>query len=153
MMAINFIPGEGAVGATGPVADDRVKKNARPHAAPASTVRRIPVSDDGRVARLSARVEALEALVEALAGRLRDLEAVVDAVDVPVDGRQNPVDASTPTSTIPSQVSTPVSTAPEPDRKTYQRQWARDRRAAKKAGLTLVAYRARQKAKQAGSVA
>jgi hypothetical protein len=153
MMALRFTPGEGAVGATGPVADERVKKNARPHVAPApSTVRHIPVSqrDDGRVARLAARVEALEALVEALAGRLRDLEAAAHAC---TPGGQNPVhatvhavDACTPC-TPPEPAACTQRTQPAgADRKARNKLAMRDRRAAKKQGLTLEAYRQRRKA-------
>jgi hypothetical protein len=132
-MAIRFTAGSGSLGDAGPVPDQRVKKNARPtHVGPTVSTRRAASSDDARIARLEARLEAVENAVAALAGRVRDALA-------------RPVDASTQASTISSHVdanvSTPstdnanVSTGSPTDRKAYQRQWARKRRAAKKAKL------------------
>jgi hypothetical protein len=86
-MPIKFTGGEGAIGGDGPVADQRVKKNAAPSfvAKPGNGSagdRPLGLVDlDARVAGLEARVDAQAAQIEALKDELQALKTPVVDVD------------------------------------------------------------------------
>jgi len=90
------------------------------------------VEHEQRLASLEAQVEAQAARIATLEDEVRELVVAVSTAST-VDSVDN-VSTVDSVDSVDSVVST-ASTDTEADRKAYQRQWARDRRAAKKAPL------------------
>jgi hypothetical protein len=138
-MPIRFTGGEGAIGGDGPVADAKVKKNAGPaYAAPKPAADRPPiglVEADARIASLEARIEALADAQAVQLARIEALEAALQAV---------PVSTETANGTLLTGATDDAVSSVTPDRKQYMRDMMRDRRAAKKLGITVAELRQRQ---------